>query len=71
VVPTLIDATRADQSLILEYLEETCEPADPALRQDRHARALGCLVAMEAHALIVPRIGPISTRNSTSTSRHG
>jgi maleylacetoacetate isomerase len=62
VVPTLIDADGPPlvQSLaILEYLEETHpQPAIlPVAAADRaHARALGQIVAMEAHTLIVPRI---------------
>lgn len=61
VVPTLIDGdTKLVQSLaILEYLEET-HPSPPILptgAADRaHARALGQIVAMEAHTLLVPRI---------------
>jgi len=61
VVPTLIDGdTKLVQSLaILEYLEET-NPSPPILptgAADRaHARALGQIVAMEAHTLLVPRI---------------
>jgi len=61
VVPTLIDGdTKLVQSLaILEYLEET-RPSPPILptgAADRaHARALGQIVAMEAHTLLVPRI---------------
>jgi len=61
VVPTLIDGdTKLVQSLaILEYLEET-HPNPPILptgAADRaHARALGQIVAMEAHTLLVPRI---------------
>jgi len=61
VVPTLIDGdTKLVQSLaILEYLEET-HPSPPILPSgaaDRaHARALGQIVAMEAHTLLVPRI---------------
>lgn len=61
VVPTLIDGdTKLVQSLaILEYLEET-HPSPPILPNgaaDRaHARALGQIVAMEAHTLLVPRI---------------
>jgi maleylacetoacetate isomerase len=60
-VPTLIDGDkRLVQSLaILEYLEET-HPKPPILPSkpfDRaHSRALGHLVAMEAHTLIVPRV---------------
>ena len=60
-VPTLIDGDkRLVQSLaILEYLEET-HPKPPILpgnALDRaHSRALGHLVAMEAHTLIVPRV---------------
>lgn len=61
VVPTLIDGdTKLVQSLaILEYLEETRTspsilPSSPADRA--HARALGQIVAMEAHTLLVPRI---------------
>ncbi len=61
VIPTLIDGDRRlVQSLaILEYLEET-HPNPPILPSnafDRaHSRALGHLVAMEAHTLIVPRV---------------
>jgi maleylacetoacetate isomerase len=60
-VPTLIDGDRKlVQSLaILEYLEETHPnpPILPGNAFDRaHARALGHLVAMEAHTLIVPRV---------------
>jgi maleylacetoacetate isomerase len=60
-VPTLIDGDkRLVQSLaILEYLEET-RPNPPILppgaENRAHVRALGYLVAMEAHTLIVPRI---------------
>lgn len=61
VVPTLLDGdTKLVQSLaILEYLEETHPtpsilPSTPADRA--HARALGQVVAMEAHTLLVPRI---------------
>jgi maleylacetoacetate isomerase len=62
VVPTLIDGDKAPlvQSLaILEYLEETRPDPSilPSSAEDRaHARALGQVVAMEAHTLIVPRI---------------
>jgi maleylacetoacetate isomerase len=61
VVPTLIDGdTKLVQSLaILEYLDETHPnpPILPATPADRaHARALGQVVAMEAHTLLVPRI---------------
>jgi maleylacetoacetate isomerase len=62
VVPTLIDGDKAPlvQSLaILEYLDETRPnpPILPASPEDRaHSRALGQVVAMEAHTLIVPRI---------------
>jgi maleylacetoacetate isomerase len=62
VVPTLIEDNKRPlvQSLaILEYLEET-HPKPPILPSkplDRaHSRALGQLVAMESHALIVPRV---------------
>lgn len=61
VVPTLIDGDRKlVQSLaILEYLEET-RPNPPILPSDAetraHARALGQVVAMEAHTLLVPRV---------------
>jgi maleylacetoacetate isomerase len=60
-VPTLIDGDkRLVQSLaILEYLEEThpTPPILPSNALDRaHSRALGYLVAMEAHTLIVPRV---------------
>jgi maleylacetoacetate isomerase len=60
-VPTLIDGDRKlVQSLaILEYLEEVY-PKPPILPVDAfdraHSRALGHLVAMEAHTLIVPRV---------------
>jgi maleylacetoacetate isomerase len=61
VVPTLIDGdTKLVQSLaILEYLEETHPNPSilPSAAADRaHARALGQVVAMEAHTLLVPRI---------------
>jgi maleylacetoacetate isomerase len=60
-VPTLIDGDkRLVQSLaILEYLEETRPTPSilPSGAENRaHARALGYLVAMEAHTMIVPRI---------------
>lgn len=61
VVPTLFDGdTKLVQSLaILEYLEETHPRPSilPSLPADRaYARALGQVVAMEAHTLLVPRI---------------
>jgi maleylacetoacetate isomerase len=62
VVPTLIDGDKPPlvQSLaILEYLDETRPnpPILPSSPEDRaHARALGQVIAMEAHTLIVPRI---------------
>ena len=61
-VPTLIEGEGAPliQSLaILEYLEE-CHPEPPLLprepRARAHARALGQVVAMDAHPLVVPRV---------------
>lgn len=61
VVPTLLDGDKKlVQSLaILEYLEETHSnpPILPSGAADRaHARAIGQVVAMEAHTLLVPRI---------------
>ena len=62
VVPTFIDGDKPPlvQSLaILEYLEETRPnpPILPSGAENRaQARALGYLVAMEAHTLIVPRV---------------
>lgn len=61
VVPTLIDGDRKlVQSLaILDYLDESYPSPSilPASAEDRaHSRALGQIVAMEAHTLIVPRI---------------
>jgi maleylacetoacetate isomerase len=62
VVPTLIDGTGAPlvQSLaILEYLDEKY-PDPPLLPADlharAHARAIGQMVAMDAHPFIVPRV---------------
>lgn len=62
VVPTLIDGDNPPlfQSLaILEYLEET-HPSPSILPvgagNRAHARALGQVVAMDAHTLVVPRI---------------
>ncbi len=61
-VPTLIEGDEPPliQSLaILEYLEER-HPEPPLLpkepRQRAHVRALGQVVAMDAHPLIVPRV---------------
>ena len=62
VVPTLIDGAGEPltQSLaILEYLDEKYPdppllPAD--LRARAHARAIGQMVAMDAHPFIVPRV---------------
>jgi maleylacetoacetate isomerase len=62
VVPTLIDGVGEPlvQSLaILEYLDEKYPdppllPAD--LRARAHARAIGQMVAMDAHPFIVPRV---------------
>jgi maleylacetoacetate isomerase len=61
-VPALIDGEGPPlvQSLaILEYLDETY-PQPPLLPKDprtrAHARAIGQMVAMDAHPLIVPRV---------------
>jgi maleylacetoacetate isomerase len=61
-VPALIEGEGPPliQSLaILEYLEE-CHPEPPLLPEEprarAHARALGQVVAMDAHPLVVPRV---------------
>jgi len=62
MVPTLIDGDKPPlvQSLaILEYLEETRPSPSilPSGAENRaHARALGQVVAMDAHTLVIPRI---------------